>query len=741
MSIMKFNYGKYYQGGKIMSQLLIKKIKKDTIFQDDFLDMKSNNIIEFSTNKIAIVYGPNGVGKTSLASVLNKDEGTEFDGEFDGSPALVGKDGIFHIIADQNGRNIIEGKTEDFLLGDNIRKEHDLKDRIDNEFSDICQKLNDALKSNFNISKKTSNLAKKMTDEVLNGFVTNLANSRSKGKEIDLNKFVEKISQLEKIQVPAYDSNKLAFLINDFENSKSLINQVLLVPDSMINQNEHFQEINEDDEAISILSKYSYKNECIVCDNDIDPVELLKKKTDNRQHIFDSLDDNTKKIFENIIKLVPDNDPFQISSTFSEAIKTGKKDSVYSLKDEIKTYFSVLNILINNLFFSCLKSTSLEADLKVYNDMIKQKLEITEDDVLYIEDIINDNINKKIQLKRDHATHDIKLLLGNDEFLNKGRSDLHLSTGEQNFISLCFEFLKAKNCSKPIIVIDDPISSFDSIYKNKIAYAIIKFLYDKKQIILTHNLDLVRLLECQYKGCFTLYLFNNVQDELNGFIKISDKEKNILLYIDKLLNLFRTDIFSEIANEKNFLIAMIPFMRGYAQLINDVESKNNLTLLMHGYKHDNVNVSNIYKTLFNNDAPIIKDYTISVVDILSVDIDNLQILKVNNYPLLNRTLKHSLVYLYLRLSVEKVLVEAYPAETRDCDLLGQIIDKALRGSCNQEHRIYLTSRKTLLNEFNHFEGNMNIFQPAIDISDSSLKAEKVGILKELNDIKVEKRMA
>jgi len=726
----------------MMSQLSIKRIKKGTIFQDDFLDMKSNNIIDFSNNKIAIVYGPNGVGKTSLTSVLNKDPETEFDGEFDGSPALVGKDGIFHIIADQNGRNIIEGKTEDFLLGDNIRKEHELKDKIDKEFSDLCEKLNNTLKSDFNISKKTSNLAKKITDQVLHDFVTDLANSKSKGRGIDLNRFIEKISHLDKKEVPAYDSNKFAYLINDFENSKSLLNQVLLVTESMINQNKHFQEINENDAAISVLSKYSYKNECIVCDNEIDPIELLRRKTDNRKHVFASLDDGTKKIFENIIKLVPENDPFQILNAFSEAIRTGNKDTVYSLKSEIKAYFSVFNILINNHFFSCLSSTSLKHDLEMYGEMIKQKLEITEDDVLYIENIINDNIDKidKIQLKRDPATNDIKLLLGNDEFLNKGRSELHLSTGEQNFISLCFEFLKAKNCSKPIIVIDDPISSFDSIYKNKIAYAIIKFLHKKKQIILTHNLDLVRLLECQYQGCFALYLFNNVQDELNGFIKINDQEKNILLYIDKLLNLFRTDIFSEMdkGNQKNFLISMIPFMRGYAQLINNVESKNRLTLLMHGYKHDLVNVSNIYKTLFNSEAPIDNDYIISVDDILSVDIDKLQILKGNNYPLLNRTLKHSLVYLYLRLSVEKVLVEKYPAETKDCDLLGQIIDKALRDPCDQKHRIYLTSRKTLLNEFNHFEGNMNIFQPAIDISDSSLNKEKVGILKELSDIKAAK---
>ena len=132
---------------------------------------------------------------------------------------------------------------------------------------------------------------------------------------------------------------------------------------------------------------------------------------------------------------------------------------------------------------------------------------MTDEDVQYIEDILNDNIDKKITLERD-KDNNIKLLLGGKEFLEKDRTELYLSTGEQNFISLTFEFLKAKNSDKQIVVLDDPISSFDSIYKNKIAYAIIKFLEVKKQIILTHNTDLIRLLECQFQNSFNLYLFH-----------------------------------------------------------------------------------------------------------------------------------------------------------------------------------------------------------------------------------------
>lgn len=114
-----------------------------------------------------------------------------------------------------------------------------------------------------------------------------------------------------------------------------------------------------------------------------------------------------------------------------------------------------------------------------YKKMINQKPDITEEDFLYIEQIINSNMNKKLQIIRDDKKN-IKIVLEDRDFLGIEREKLPLSTGEQNFLSLTFEFLKAKNSDKPIIILDDPISSFDSIYKNKIAYAIVKILQNKK---------------------------------------------------------------------------------------------------------------------------------------------------------------------------------------------------------------------------------------------------------------------
>src|SRR5699024_8034876 len=159
-------------------------------------------------------------------------------------------------------------------------------------------------------------------------------------------------------------------------------------------------------------------------------------------------------------------------------------------------------------------------------------------DMLYIEEIISTSMNKKLVLERGQHKN-LKITLSNQEFLGKERDQLPLSTGEQNFLSLTFEFLKAKNSACPIVVIDDHISSFDSIYNNKVSYAIVKMLHHKKRIVLTHNTDLLRRLDGQYKKCYKLYLLNNTDGEENGFVPISYKEQEMLISLEKLLSTFR----------------------------------------------------------------------------------------------------------------------------------------------------------------------------------------------------------
>ena len=207
------------------------------------------------------------------------------------------------------------------------------------------------------------------------------------------------------------------------------------------------------------------------------------------------------------------------------------------------------------------------------------------------------------------------------------------------------------------------------------------------------------------------------------------------MYLHEFINLLRGDIKQYIVNESAFLIAIVPFMRGYCQIIGNTTLKNELTKLMHGYNNNTVNITSIYNDLFETDV-IEDDYNISAMDIILYDVDSAEtILEIDRFPLLNKTLMHTLTYLFLRLSVEKKLVDKFSINTNKFDMLTSIIAASFPRDQNDlsatENRVFFLSRKTLLNEFNHFDMDMNIFQPAIDITNKNLKKEKKEILDKL----------
>lgn len=52
------------------------KIENGSIFTSDFAEFNENNEIKFSNAGFAVIYGPNGIGKTSLAKVFSGEDGT-----------------------------------------------------------------------------------------------------------------------------------------------------------------------------------------------------------------------------------------------------------------------------------------------------------------------------------------------------------------------------------------------------------------------------------------------------------------------------------------------------------------------------------------------------------------------------------------------------------------------------------------------------------------------------------------
>lgn len=438
-------------------------------------------------------------------------------------------------------------------------------------------------------------------------------------------------------------------------------------------------------------------------------------------------------------------DPFEIKRIIGTFIADGDSADLIKLQLELKTYINNIGNEMIDALFHCFDGTSFFYDFDEHARLIERQPQLDSEELLFIESVISENIGKDITIVRDEDNgKNYKLKIGDKDLLGTDRKDMELSTGEQNFISLAFELLLARHSDKEYVVMDDPISSFDSVYKNKIAFCIIRFLENKKQIILTHNTDLIRLLDVQLNNCFKLYILNNVYEGTNGFIPVSEREKKLLINLHYLVLLFQNknnELIGAIQDRRQFLMAMIPFMRGYAHISLDPNDRyGQLSAIMHGYGTDSLDVVPIYNSLFGE----VFEGTeiIGVRDILDIDCSNLDIINKTCFPLLADTLEQTLVYYHLRMKVEKELVDIFNINTDDMTMLNQIIQRAFRCQDTdpnfermREFRVFFTSRKTLLNEFNHFEGNMNIFQPAIDITKSALQKEIEEIEAKLREVR------
>lgn len=742
-------------------KLVFTSIKNGTIFETDFQNLTpANGTVQFkrmnAPGGLAVVYAPNGTGKSSLTRVLaaeQSDNQISFSATDDNGVTINPETMAFHIIPDQVNRNVIGGKETDYLIGHQIRREYELRDNINSTMDAVYNSLKSLYKSEFNVSKVGDYLLTQISargdDYYQKAYkiIRTIVNKKSCSTDVDVNEFAAFIRGGYRCPATEMEEEKRKFVITDVGRRSSAIKCISNLIYDSISANEDAVEIEKYDDAIGVLEKYHLSECCVVCDNpEFNGDSLLARKRAHRKRVYDSLDAETKGLLDNVVTdgFLQNDDPFQIKKTAKEFLAGGDTSGLCDLQRNLNSYICAIEDEMIRELFNSLDGTFFLQNLDEYNLLSTSEAQLDNEELMFIEDVVSESIGKDIRIERDPDSKNYKLKLGNKDLLNTERTSMELSTGEQNFVSLAFELLMARNSTKEYVILDDPISSFDSVYKNKIAFCIVKFLEKKKQLVLTHNTDLIRLLDVQLNNCFNLYILNNVENGQNGFIPVSEKEKKILINMYELVKLFQNkdgSLMSAIRDRRQFLMSMIPFMRGYAHIsLDNNDYYGKLSDIMHGYCTGSVNIVPIYKELFGYDFG--SDEVISVADILSSDCSQLNILDKSQFPLLADTLEKTFAFYHLRMKVEKELVDAFTISTQDMDTLNKIIRKAF--DCpksdpdyidKRNYRVYFTSRKTLLNEFNHFEGNMNIFQPAIDIHTAALQKEIEGINSKLAEVK------
>lgn len=144
-------------------KIIFSRIHNGDIFDPSFDTLcEDNGTIEFKSQShanggIAVVYAPNGTGKLSLAKVLGIQSSSDdcgFIAKDTIGNEILPESSVFHIVADQIQRHIIQGDESQYLVGKEIRREYELKKRIGDGFNAVFRDgLPASYKKKYSITK------------------------------------------------------------------------------------------------------------------------------------------------------------------------------------------------------------------------------------------------------------------------------------------------------------------------------------------------------------------------------------------------------------------------------------------------------------------------------------------------------------------------------------------------------------------------------------------------------------
>ncbi len=617
----------------------------DNFTEINYLNFDPNFNIDIG-DKIKIILGPNGTGKTSIYKNI-KSRLKDFS----------------YIDYDDVEKSII-AKKDKIVIGASVLELEKAKKKKQS----IIDEIN-------------------ITDNLMVFDIT----SNPKAKSISNS--LEKYRKFQETAILDFNNEKLSYLFELKDNMLSFFNMnakqfVELgkikteVKDIVDNYKKHFLEEIEsfltDEETI-----------CPVCGSisEIPIKQIVSEKISKIKNIDDEIISRYQQMFPeakadeiiqsvNMIKDIIDTNNIKIDNLEKYYLCGGNEEIAKKIVDS-QSAIKELNESIKEMEQ---QKEKFYDNLKSNKEMVKSLFELQFDNALITFDDSNQLV--EIKLKRKIETY---------------------STGEINLMTFIICILEFISSDKELVIIDDPLSSYDIPNQYRIMYEIATMKDKSKNVLIfTHNIDTINIANTQYNAIFEYEVMEKIKKSL--FLnKINGYSRNNIIDIEQIIN----------SLDSNYPLI------GYLKLLS---------------KKDTWNGSSKNHLIFHYDYPFTK--TIDGItysnDALVGLIDNFNVNSFNNISYQENTANKIIYMSALRVWIEK---QFYLNDTSDTSIYGKMLGEKIKyifegnrwkGS-NNVSKEYLMSKKVMLNNHLHSQSQKLPFYYVLSLSYND-------ILDEIDDI-------
>lgn len=474
-----------------------------------------NNIknadITIEKNALNIKYGMNGTGKSTIAKAIgNREElselktfGSNLEPEIRISESInnveiFNNDFINRITF--NGSEVIENGFEVFVKTD----EYDKKRK---EINDILNKLNrETFKDETinNLLNGFSNISTKIQLTASQTIKRNPAYKSILKKEnmFDVPNSLEKYSDFIKDENKNInwvdwknkgfefdEKNKCPFcaegLVETYAEEKEAFKENY-TKSGMKNLSEILESLESLKDYLSI-EQYNKLISCIKEDKSEDDIDFIYQKF---MLEVTYLNDKFEKIYQF--------DSYNIKNSEIGNLANKVRDLIIN-KEELEYFnneiiFEVIDNITKKINEIIAKITDLQAKTATLNTFIRNSINSSKEDINKFLETAGFNYKFDFDVSSENSSKTILIYKG-EEDINVDNIDKHLSWGEKNAFALVLFMYYAISKKAELIILDDPISSFDSNKK----YAIInrlfenrsdkKSFYGKTVLMLTHDFE------------------------------------------------------------------------------------------------------------------------------------------------------------------------------------------------------------------------------------------------------------